>query len=332
MSRKKSATPKSCFWDESKNCYLRLIENSTDVFYLIDAKTSEVKYVSPASTAISGFTPEEVIKMGFEGTRQRFHPDDLETIDYKIRDILTQKKQPKNFDGYLEKRFRHKDGHWVWFGISRNFMVDKNGEIEAIVGTIRDVTEVKTLQQKLETSLNNYKALYNNARVALFRTQISDGKLLECNEALVRILGYENRQECLVHHKSTNFYADLKRRSELLAVLNEKGYIDNFEIKARRLTGELFWMRVSAAINRDENYMEGVMSDITAYKILTKTENDILAMVMEGKSNKQIAAESLRSIRTVEEHRANIMRKLGATNLVELTQKAINYGAAVQKI
>jgi len=53
---------------------------------------------------------------------------------------------------------------------------------------------------------------------------------------------------------------------------------------------------------------------------------------MEGKSNKQIAAESLRSIRTVEEHRANIMRKLGATNLVELTQKAINYGAAVQKI
>ncbi len=311
---------------------MRLIENSTDIFYLIDAKTSEVKYVSPASTAISGFTPEEVIKMGFEGTRKRFHPDDLETINYKTMDIVAQKKQPKNFDGYLEKRFRHKDGHWVWLGISRNFIVDKNSEIEAIVGTIRDVTEVKTLQQQLETSLGNYKTLYNKARAALFRTRVSDGKLLECNEALVKVFGYKDKIECLAKHHSVQHYYDLKQREELLSALKKNGQIENFEMKARRQNGESYWMKLSARLNPEEGYIEGTIQDITAWKILTKTENEILQLVMTGKSNKEIAAETRRSIRTIEEHRASIMHKLGATNLVELTQKALNYGAAVEKI
>jgi PAS domain S-box-containing protein len=331
MSEGKSAKRKSCFWDKSTNFYLRLIEISRDVFYLIDANTREVKYVSPASTAISGFTPEEIIKMGFEGARQRFHPDDLDTISHKINDILAQKKYPKNFDGYLEKRFLHKDGHWIWLGISRNFIIDKNGQVEAIVGTMRDITEIKKLQQQLEVSLNNYKTLYDKASAALFRTRVSDGKLLECNEAMVKILGYKDKQECLAKHCSIQHYYDVKQREDLLKTLRMAGQIDNFELKARRYNGQPYWMRLSARLNPDEGYIEGSIIDITASKILTKMENEILQLVMTGRSNKQIAAELGRSVRTVEEHRANIMRKLGATNLVDLAQKAVNYGAAVQK-
>jgi PAS domain S-box-containing protein len=331
MNERDTAKHKSCYLAKSKECYLRLIENSKDILYLMDGQTGNLNYISPACTAISGFTPEEILDMGIERIYSRFHTDDLKNVSDKIMDVLAMQKPPKDFHGYIEQRFKHKDGHWVWFGINRNFIINHSGKIESVVGTIRDITEIKTLQQKLETSLHNYKSLFNNARVALFRTRINDGKLLECNEALAKMLGYETQKECLANHTSIRFYADLKRRSELLAILHEKECIDNFEVKAKRLTGEDFWMKISAAINRDGNYIEGVISDITAYKILTKTENDVLAMIMEGKSNKQVAAEVQRSVRTVEEHRANIMRKLGATNLVELTQKAMNYGVTLQK-
>ena len=64
------------------------------------------------------------------------------------------------------------------------------------------------------------------------------------------------------------------------------------------------------------------MLEITATKALTKTERDILRQIANGKSNKEIAYASNRSVRTIEDHRSNIMKKLGAGNIVELIHKA----------
>ncbi len=331
MRERDDAKQKNCYLTKSKECYLRLIENSSEIFYLTNAKTGKFEYVSPASTKITGFTPEEVIEMGLDGISKRVHPESFSADETKFKQLVQQNAPPKDALGYTEQKFLHKDGHWVWLGISRNLIADANGRPDAIVGTIRDITEVKTLQKQLETSLRNYKTLYEKASAALFRTRVSDGKLLECNEAMVAMLGYKNKDECLAKHHSVQHYYDLKQREELLRILRNAGQVDNFELKARRYNGQPYWMRLTARLNHEEGYIEGSIIDITAAKILTKTENEILQLVMTGKSNKQIAAEVQRSVRTVEEHRANIMRKLGATNLVDLAQKAMNYGAAVQK-
>ena len=54
---------------------------------------------------------------------------------------------------------------------------------------------------------------------------------------------------------------------------------------------------------------------------LTKTEKKILKLILDGKSNKEIAYLLKRSIRTVEFHRANIMEKFDADNIVSLVKK-----------
>ena len=64
------------------------------------------------------------------------------------------------------------------------------------------------------------------------------------------------------------------------------------------------------------------MQDITATKLLSKTERTVLREVIEGKSNKEVAYALGRSVRTIEDHRSSIMKKLQADNLVELVQKA----------
>ncbi len=59
---------------------------------------------------------------------------------------------------------------------------------------------------------------------------------------------------------------------------------------------------------------------------LTRTEAKVLKMVLAGRSNKEIATLLKRSPRTVETHRAHLMEKLGAENLVELTKRAAIMG------
>ena len=61
-------------------------------------------------------------------------------------------------------------------------------------------------------------------------------------------------------------------------------------------------------------------------KRLTKSEMLILKLILDGRSNKEIAHLLNRSERTIEDHRSNIMKKLEADNIVELVKKGISLG------
>lgn len=59
---------------------------------------------------------------------------------------------------------------------------------------------------------------------------------------------------------------------------------------------------------------------------LTPRESEIVKLIAEGYSNKEIAKELVISEKTVERHRANVLEKLGMHDRVELTRYAIRRG------
>jgi DNA-binding NarL/FixJ family response regulator len=59
---------------------------------------------------------------------------------------------------------------------------------------------------------------------------------------------------------------------------------------------------------------------------LTPREQEVVKLVAEGYTNKQIAEALVISEKTVERHRANILDKLGMRDRVELTRYAIRHG------
>ena len=69
--------------------------------------------------------------------------------------------------------------------------------------------------------------------------------------------------------------------------------------------------------------------DILVYQQLTSRLRQVLRMVTEGRSTKQIAYKLGVSQKTVEFHRARIMKKLGITSIAGLVRFAIRVGATV---
>jgi len=65
----------------------------------------------------------------------------------------------------------------------------------------------------------------------------------------------------------------------------------------------------------EESELQAIESRIAR---LTQRESEVTMRVMQGLSNKEISAELGISARTVEKHRATVMKKLGANNLAEL--------------
>lgn len=95
--------------------------------------------------------------------------------------------------------------------------------------------------------------------------------------------------------------------------------------------GKYFTGDVSSIIMN--NFVNGNINNVEEVKTvpkelpfkLTKRERQILSLVLELKNNKDIADELKISKRTAEVHRFNLMKKLEAKNLQELTSKAKKY-------
>ncbi|NLI33348.1 MAG: response regulator transcription factor [Deltaproteobacteria bacterium] len=77
-----------------------------------------------------------------------------------------------------------------------------------------------------------------------------------------------------------------------------------------------------------EGYLEGrrTLKPSTAWETLTQREREILKMVAEGYRNKDIADCLCISAKTVEKHRANLMRKLDLHSASALTAFAVEKG------
>jgi len=102
------------------------------------------------------------------------------------------------------------------------------------------------------------------------------------------------------------------------------------------------FLKAIRAVNSGEKYFSGDISHIVVNKYLetlhggpapepdtkipevqlTKREKQILEFVLNGFSNKEIAEQLGKSVRTIETHRFNLMKKMDAKNIMDLSQKA----------
>ncbi len=85
------------------------------------------------------------------------------------------------------------------------------------------------------------------------------------------------------------------------------------------LTKESFLRKVKSLLPENGNHKHLGGS-------LTETEKRVLKLVLDGKSNKEIADVLNRSQRTIEVHRNHVMQKLGANSLVDLVKRSMQMG------
>jgi len=111
-----------------------------------------------------------------------------------------------------------------------------------------------------------------------------------------------------------------------------KGYISKAATAAELVSairtiykGESF-LYPSAATTLIEEFLIRAGEEKNEYERLTDREREILQLVAEGRTNREIADRLFVSVKTVLRHRTNIMEKLGFHNRTELIKYAISKG------
>ncbi|MGZ0152320.1 response regulator [Kribbella sp. WER1] len=107
-----------------------------------------------------------------------------------------------------------------------------------------------------------------------------------------------------------------------------KSVLDRDLVEACRATmrGEPF-LYPGAMTRLVRSYLERIRQGADLpQQILTAREEEILKLVAEGNSSKEIAELLTISVKTVERHRSNILQKLGLRDRLDLTRYAIRAG------
>jgi two-component system response regulator NreC len=98
------------------------------------------------------------------------------------------------------------------------------------------------------------------------------------------------------------------------------GAVRDVANEKRYLSPELAERAIDAYVRQTQE------TTLDRYETLTDREREVLHLAAEGLTNTEVAARLSLSPRTIENHRANMMRKLGLHNQTELVRYAIKRG------
>ena len=166
----------------------------------------------------------------------------------------------------------------------------------------------------------DYEMIFQHAPVGMC---ISVNRIIQsCNHALATMFGYQRAQ--LDGQSFSVLYPTmdefLRTGDRIIPIMNAKGRYSDERIM-RRGNGELFWCHepLGAGVWTFEDVSE--KRPVTAE--LTPREREIAALLVEGKTSKVIARQTDLSPRTVEMHRARLMKKFSASTSSELVHKLV---------
>ncbi|OQY31501.1 MAG: hypothetical protein B6243_08465 [Anaerolineaceae bacterium 4572_5.2] len=132
----------------------------------------------------------------------------------------------------------------------------------------REIAEREHAEIALQKSEQKYRGLFNGVPVGLYRST-PEGVVLDANLAMVKMMGYPDRETILTADTS-QIYVEPQVRLEWQKLLAEKGVVYNFEAQWYRRDGSIIWVRDSAQLVRDQQrnilYYDGKIEDITAQK------------------------------------------------------------------
>jgi len=104
------------------------------------------------------------------------------------------------------------EGKWV--SVTARPFADVHGDPKGAIAIYRDVTERKLGEQALRASEGRYRLLFEKNLAGILRTTL-DGRVIECNEAFAKMLGYESSEE-VASLKAQAFYCQPVDRDAIL--------------------------------------------------------------------------------------------------------------------
>lgn len=133
---------------------------------------------------------------------------------------------------------------------SVSLITDSSGATIGFRGIARDITKRKQLEESLRVSEEKYRILFESAPIAIGMSDV-EGNALAINQQMVDLMGYTVDELKSVNLSDT--YVDPDDRWKAIAILQDVGRIEDWEVKRKRKDGTTY----IASMNTEQMEFEG---------------------------------------------------------------------------
>lgn len=247
---------------EREQYYRSIIHHSLDVITILDAE-GKVTFESPSVEWVIGYLPEE--RLGQRAV-SFVHPDDQGAFEI----LLEPQPDWSGPAPLIEARCRHKLGGWRVCEFRATNQLD-DPAVQGIVMHSRDVTERKRAEETVRKSEEKYRRLFEQSKDVVYMSS-PQGRLLDINQAGMKLLGFGSKEELLRIDLGRDVYAEPQQRENLITELEEKGFVRDYEVRLKIRDGEISNVLVTSSAVRDDQgeiiaYL-GILRDVSLQRQL----------------------------------------------------------------
>jgi diguanylate cyclase (GGDEF)-like protein/PAS domain S-box-containing protein len=196
-------------------------------------------------TQITGYTQDEIEGVYF---LQFTHPDDRAENTRAIQELASGQVETTSF----EKRYQHKDGHWIWVNLTISTQRDGQGAPLHFISFVEDITQRKesemaleSMTQALQSSERRYRMAFLTCLDCFSILTVDGGVYIDINQAFTETFGFEREEAIGRSTRELNIWVDLEEREQMLALLRRDFACKNFEARFRKKNGQTFFGRNS---------------------------------------------------------------------------------------
>ncbi len=127
--------------------------------------------------------------------------------------------------------------------VSTSSYAEQGSKQKGTIHIVRDITERRSAEEK-------YRLLFEQVQEGVY-VATPGGRLLDCNDAFVHMLGYDKREELLPLNLDEDIRVDAGQRDAFHRDIEAQNYVRNFEVTMRRKNGTLLLAAESSFATRD---------------------------------------------------------------------------------
>jgi diguanylate cyclase (GGDEF)-like protein/PAS domain S-box-containing protein len=256
-------------------------------------------------TEITGYTQEEIEGVDFLHIT---HPEDCAENARAIQELASGKVETLSF----EKRYRHKEGHWIWVSMTISMQCDGQGAPLHFISFVEDIALRKesekvlhAMTQALQSSERRYRMAFQTCLDCFSILTVDGGVYIDINQAFTETFGFE-RDETIGHSaRELNIWVDLDEREKMLTLLRRDSVCKNFEARFRKKNGQIF-------IGRNSNSTIEIDGQLCYLSVIRD--------VSESKAAEECMAAASEALRLTEErYRVAFETSLDAICIIRLS-------------
>ncbi|WP_442949905.1 PAS domain S-box protein [Nostoc sp.] len=261
--------------NESQRSFNLLFSKNPNPMWVYNQHNLQFLDVNEAAVVHYGYSREEFLQMRITDIR----PSEDVPI---FLEYLERKHSNLDFTG----RWRHQRKDRQIIDVEIFTQTIDYGSYKARLVHIRDITEHKQIEKTLQQSEARFRVISEAIPVPFIISRVSDGLILYANTELLQTFQFS--PEYLVNRKkNVDLYHDLTDLKALLTVLNQQGFIHNYELQLKKADGTRFWAIASLQyLNfNNESAILTVFNDINDRKnaeTKLQEQNEFLRIIFES--------------------------------------------------